>query len=259
MNKAIIITRSSEYSAHNDFYEAIKNRESCQYKTHVELLNFLLARKEWKEKVAKWKGEIEKQRQCGKKVGELDIYFYAYREIFNEDPPGTLEKKEDYTYDAVRRLLDTYNLNNTHEYPSFPYASFTIHEGTEEWEVILVLYDFINIEKYECVDPLDLFLDSICKDLELLEAGNNVLFAHAEQIGLCGDGMLMDNHTVSNYSNDPSLNNWVTKNVKRFNRIAYFVHERKDENFFKVNILSKKFLGENYRSRGRREFTIDNI
>lgn len=233
MNKAIIITRN-EYSAYPDFKKAIDERESCPYNTRSILLNkFLIERNLWIEE----KQELEKQNTT---ISDGDVY----RSIFKVPCDKSIDNKDVMRY-GIKQKMDVSKSERIEK----PYASFI----SGEWEVILVLYDIVGIGQRECVEPVDLFLDSICQDLGITEPeGDHVLYVHDKQVGLIGDGILVENHELRETIGKNRVFQWAQKHTSIFKRIAYFVHETKDTNFFKVNILTKDFFGENIVTNYRR-------
>ena len=242
MKKAIIITNSTEYSTHKDFQNAIDNSKSCKYNNNHSLIKFLEVKKLWETTFTSCNG-----------------YRDSYRTFLNKEcEPGI--RKEDIPAIAIKEKMKDITIDTSLN----PYASF--QSTNHEWEVILVLCNEINIGRKQYIDYTDLFLDCICEDLEVSEeAGDNVLYVHAEQIGYINvDGMLVDNHesrVKDLISNENRVFKWAEDNALKFKRIAYFIHETEEKNLFKVNILSQEFLKKNKYSNdsGLVELTEDGI
>lgn len=221
MNKVIIITWSSEYSSDHDFKDAIDNRTNCNYNQRAKLKQFLAARKEWKA-VKNKDGETTNRT--------------AYRILLSKECPEDI-LSENIPYIAIQEKMETFSPDTS----IAPYASFP---SGQEWEVILVLCDKINIDRKECVDPIGLFLDCLCEDLEPFDTTDNVLYIHDKQIGDEGEEIIVDNHELrKSCHNTNKFYAWADANKHKFSRIAQFVHEKGKGGLFDGIILAKDFLG----------------
>lgn len=252
MKKVIIVTRSTEYGNFKEFQDAIDARNRCKYNEKDGLIRFLAARKKWEDEYVKQleKGSTDQIKDTYEAVLEKECEAFGVEELANAP------------FDAIRELM----VSISDLEPSNPYASFYFpDEQSPDWEVILVLCDKINIAQKESVNPVGLFLNCLCDDLEPFDTTDNVLYIHAEQIGFWQEGILVDNHALITNA-EKELFVWLENNKSSFKRIGYFVHERFIKNgIFENNILQKDFLGGNkiidyFETKNRSSrFSIDDV
>lgn len=213
MNKVIIITRSNEYGSYEPFNTAIEENEKCAYNNKTRLYCYLEARRRWKEAL------------------QQSSAFDAYKNCFGDSLYG--EDEKDIRYKAISQFM---NQTDTPDLPRdyCPYASFI----NGSIEVILVLCDKIGILSEERVIPEKLFIQSICGDVPV-EGKDNILYIHDNQIGLRGDGILVENN-----SPQPCCPDWMVEFTDRFKRIGCFYHSSSYRNIFSCNIVNLAFEGK---------------